>query len=269
MKKEKKTGGFFWKLILIIAIAVFCFSAYQLFHIYMGYKAGVDEYNDVAEKATVQVSKPLEPVVQKQTEEGVVVEIAEPEVYPPEIDFTELQAINEDIVGWLQIEALPEISYPIVQGKDNDFYLHKTVKKTDNFAGSIFMDYTNKPDFTDPHTLIYGHNMKNGSMFGKLKYFLSKELYKENKYFWICTPEKKYRYEIFSIQHVGASSDTYQIFPQHDEVFENYINKMASQSEAQLESEALNKDDYVVTLSTCTSNDSTRLVVQGRWIGTY
>ncbi len=107
----------------------------------------------------------------------------------PVIDFAALKAVNEDIIGWLVVEAL-DISYPIVQSEDNDFYLHRTTEKTYNFAGSIFLDYMNKPDFSDCHSIVYGHNMKNGSMFGTLKQFRDKDVYSKSMYFWICTPEK-------------------------------------------------------------------------------
>ncbi len=88
------------------------------------------------------------------------------------IDFTQLLSVNSDIVGWLRIRAL-DISYPVVQGKDNDYYLHRTFEKTDNFAGCLFVNSYNMGDFTDQNTIIYGHNMKNGSMFGKLKNFVN------------------------------------------------------------------------------------------------
>ncbi|MFR3321064.1 MAG: sortase domain-bontaining protein [Lachnospiraceae bacterium] len=80
--------------------------------------------------------------------------------------------MNSDIVGWLRIRAL-DISYPVVQGKDNDYYLHRTFEKTDNFAGCLFVNSYNMGDFTDQNTIIYGHNMKNGSMFGKLSRILT------------------------------------------------------------------------------------------------
>ncbi len=262
---KKKKNNFFWKLLMGIAICVFCFSAYQLFHICRGYKTGVDEYKHMEQEAVIENTEPLEPILEKEN----ISLPDKPEVYPPEVNFEKLKATNEDVVGWLYLEGLEDISYPIVQGKDNEYYLHRTVKRTENFAGSIFIDADNTADFTDPNTIIYGHNMKNGSMFGKLKWMLEKELYKKSKYFWISTPEGKYRYEIFSMQYVDAVSDTYTLFSSQDENFEKYIRKMKEQSKVELENENLGKDEYVVTLSTCTSNKDIRFVVQGRWIGTY
>ena len=187
----------------------------------------------------------------------------------PEVDFDALKAINDDVVGWLELEAIPSISYPITQGEDNEYYLHRTIKQTYNFAGSIFIDSTNASDFSDCNTIIYGHNMKNGSMFGKLKQMYESGKYKDSKYLWICTPDGKYRYEIFSMQYANVNSDVYTLFSEHDDQFGAYVNKMAKQSKVNMKTKGLSKDDYVVTLSTCTSNESMRFVVQARWVGTY
>lgn len=268
-KNKKKGGGFFWKVLFLMALCVFCFSAYQLFTIYQGYKEGVDEYQDVAHETVVKSTEPLIAKEQKVTEEGEVLTPELTDFQPPQVDFEKLQQINPDVIGWLEIEALEDISYPIVQGEDNDFYLHRTFKKTDNYAGSIFIDYTNASDFSDCNTIIYGHNMKNGSMFGKLKQLYEKEKYKDSKYLWICTPQGKYRYEIFSMQYADVNSDTYTLFSDHSEEFGNYLIKMQEKSKTDLGVKNLTKDDYIVTLSTCTSNDQVRFVVQARWVGTY
>ena len=104
--------------------------------------------------------------------------------------------------------------------------------------------------------------MKNGSMFGKLKQMYESEKYKDSKYLWICTPNGKYRYEIFSMQYAKVGSDVYTLFSAHDEQFEAYVKKMAKQSKVDMKALGLGKDDYVVTLSTCTSDESVRFVVQ-------
>ena len=174
-KKKKKGGGIFWKLLFLVALCVFCFSMYQLVNIYLGYKKGVDEYHAVAEATTVQSSEPLEVVEEKKDEEGNLIPEEELTVNPPEVDFDALKAINDDVVGWLELEAIPSISYPIAQGEDNEYYLHRTIKKTYNFAGSVFIDSTNASDFSDCNTIIYGHNMRSGAMFGTLKQYLDKD----------------------------------------------------------------------------------------------
>lgn len=268
-KKQKKSFGFFWTILFLLALSVFCFSAYQLFDIYRGYKQGVDEYLSVSHETVVRNQEPLVVKEQAETEEVPLVEPEEVTYQPPEVNFDELQQMNPDVLGWLEIEAIPDISYPVVQAEDNAYYLKHTFKKTENSAGSIFVDYINNRNLTDCHTIIYGHNMKNGSMFGKLKELYEKEKYKDSRYLWICTPAGKYRYEIFSMQYADVNSETYTLFQEHNEEFGAYLERMRDKSEVDLGVKYLSKDDYVITLSTCTSNDQIRFVVQARWVATY
>ena len=266
---KKKAGGFFWKILFITALAVFCFSGYQLFAIYRSYKAGVDEYKEVEHQVVKESHEPLVLKDQPETaEDPETLEAQAPDYQPPEVDFEELKSMNPDVIGWLDVEAL-DISYPIVQGEDNDYYLHRTFRGQENFAGSIFVDASNAADFSDPNTIIYGHNMKNGSMFGTLRRLYDQEKYKDSKYLWICTPEGKFRYEIFSLQYAEVTSDTYTLFSDHGDTFASYLEDMRQRSQVDLGTEGLSGNDYIVTLSTCTSDDQVRFVVQARWVGTY
>lgn len=95
------------------------------------------------------------------------------------IEFGELQKINPDIVAWIRIDGLG-IDYPVVQGEDNEHYLYYTFRGEANVAGSIFLDYRNKADFSDSKIILYGHNMKNGSMFGSLKKYQDESVFREN-----------------------------------------------------------------------------------------
>ena len=239
-QKKKKKSDVLLTIALIVAIAVFCYAAFNLYHIYTEYKKGTDEYNQIEEMA----------VTERDADSG---EVAGPnaQLKPPiEVDFDKLKSVNEDVVGWIYVDALPDISYPIVKGKDNQTYLHQTYEKNYNFAGTIFVDYENSGDFSDCNTLVYGHNMKNGSMFGHLKKFREDDrLYKQDKYFWILTPERNYRYEIISAYTTGVNSDTYTLFKGPGEEFEKYLETIKGK---------------IVTLSTCTGNESTRFVVQGK-----
>ena len=182
---------------------------------------------------------------------------------PLTVDFASLQAINPDVKGWLYIEAL-DISYPIVKGEDNEEYLHTTYEGNSNYAGSIFVDYQNNDNFSDCNTIVYGHNMKNQSMFGKLKQFKEQEKYKDSVYFWILTPEGDYRYQAFSAFYTDAISDAYTLFSGPGESFTQYQADMAARSEVPLEVPAMDQNSKIVTLSTCAARDSSRrFVVQG------
>ena len=255
--KKKKKGDFLLTLVLIIAIGVFCFAAYNLYHIYTEYKKGTDEYNEIEQMAVTDRAPEKE-------------ETAGPDSNPQPpitVDFEKLRSINQDVIGWIYVEALEGVNYPIVQGEDNEFYLHKTYEKNYNFAGTIFVDYENSSDFSDCNTLIYGHNMKNGSMFGSLKKFTEDQsVYDKSRYFWILTPEKNCRYEIVSAYTTGVDSDTYTLFKGPGEEFEQYLKNIRGYSEIKTEAEELNIKDKIVTLSTCTGNEATRFVVQGRLV---
>ena len=254
-QKKKKKSDVLLTIALIVAIAVFCYAAFNLYHIYTEYKKGTDEYNQIEEMA----------VTERDADSA---EVAGPnaQLKPPiEVDFDKLKSVNEDVVGWIYVDALPDISYPIVKGKDNQTYLHQTYEKNYNFAGTIFVDYENSGDFSDCNTLVYGHNMKNGSMFGHLKKFRENDkLYKQDKYFWILTPERNYRYEIITAYTTGVNSDTYTLFKGPGEEFEKYLKTIKGYSEIQTDDTDLTIKDRIVTLSTCTGNESTRFVVQGK-----
>ena len=254
-QKKKRKSDVLLTIALIAAIVVFCYAAFNLYHIYTEYKKGTDEYNQIEEMA----------VTERDADSA---EVAGPnaQLKPPiEVDFDKLKSVNEDVVGWIYVDALPDISYPIVKGKDNQTYLHQTYEKNYNFAGTIFVDYENSGDFSDCNTLVYGHNMKNGSMFGHLKKFREDDkLYKQNKYFWILTPERNYRYEIITAYTTGVNSDTYTLFKGPGEEFEKYLETIKGYSEIQTDDTDLTIKDKIVTLSTCTGNESTRFVVQGK-----
>lgn len=257
-KKKKSAGDVLLTIVLILAIGVFCFAAYNLYHIFTEYKKGTDEYNQIAQMAVTT----RHPQQLSETEEELVE--MEPLRAPLEVDFAALKAVNDDVVGWIYIEALPDVNYPVVQGEDNSAYLHMTYEKNYNFAGTIFVDYENKGDFTDCNTIVYGHNMKNGSMFGSLSKFVKDpELYQKSRYFWILTPEHHYRYEILAAYTTAVDSDTYTLFKGPGAEFEEYLQRMKDNSEIKTQVRELTMMDRIVTLSTCTGNEATRFVVQG------
>ena len=255
-KKKASLGGVLRNIILIAAVCVFLFSAYQLVNIYLEYKKGTDEYDKIREYVKEPEGKKEEPKDETE-DQGEKKE----ELIGPQNDFAGLKEINPDVVGWIQMEAL-DVSYPIVKGTDNDHYLHYTFEGQKNAAGAIFMEYTNNSNFEDCNTIIYGHNMKNGSMFGTFRTLHEPENL-TSPYLWICLPDKSYRYEIFTVHTTSATGDTYTLFSAPDDQFTQYLNKMRDASEFPVGT-APTKDDKIITLSTCTGNDATRFVIQAR-----
>lgn len=263
-KKKKRTAGdWIRSIILILALGVFLFSAVKLVQIFLEYKEGTDEYNRVREYVTAIPEE--EEQEEENNTEGEEVQEEKPQA--PQVDWEGLLAKNKNVIGWIQIEGT-EISYPIMKGTDNSYYLKHTFEGNYNIAGSIFVDYMNSSDFEDCNTLIYGHNMKNGSMFGMLRKHFKDEASVPGKYIWVCTPQQNYRYEIFSSHVVDAAGEVYTLFPEAGEPFAEYLEHMVQQSMVDYKV-PVTKDDKIITLSTCTGNDATRFVVQAKREGAY
>ena len=263
-KKHKKRNPFVSFLLtlgIIACLGVMGFSGYKLVSTWLEYKAGNEEYDGLREYTVAQE-------VDVEEEEEILDEVIDvtdtrTRRKPPiEVDWKALKEINKDIVGWLYIGAI-DVSYPVVQGEDDNYYLHRTFEKQDNFAGAIFVEAENKGDFTDPNTIVYGHNMNNGSMFGSLKKLTNEEKYKDDPYFWILTPAGNYRYRMFSIHVTSVTSDVYTLFHGVDNKFIDWCKRMAEASTVKIEDENFTLHSRIVTLSTCTGDDSTRYVVQG------
>ena len=243
-------------LLLVFFIAVFLFAASRLVLIYLDYHQADSEYANL-EQQYLQQDVPATDSTE-ETGEGSM-------ELPFRVDFDALAAENPDTVGWVYVGAC-DISYPIVQGEDNEFYLHQTFEKQANNSGAIFLDYENKPDFTDFNTFVYGHNMKNGSMFGKLKKFYQEEnLWGENPFFYIYLKDgivKKYT--IFSYYITTDDSDSY-IQALSEEALELYVEKVKSRSARTVDISEFDKDTPIVTLSTCSgpAGGNKRLLVHG------
>lgn len=278
-EKKKKRGGVLSWIVIIAALCVFFYAGYRLYDILHTYKAADDEYASLRDAYT----SPAEPTsapdagsgaegedaAQNGGEEGSAeggagYEDADP---PLSVDFAALRAVNPDVVGWLYVDGESNISYPICRTDDNDFYLHHTYQKQYLFAGSIFMDYHCDGDFSDASTIIYGHNMRNGSMFGMLKFLDDQEKYDADPYFWILTPAGSYRYHIYSIYHPSIDSDVYTIYFQGGKEFLAWEQRQKDRSEVANEVH-LGENDHTVVLSTCTSDSSRRCVVIGKCVST-
>jgi sortase B len=244
-KKDKKKADAFTIIILILAIGVFCFSGFQLFRIFGGYHEGRKEYKEIQNVAITE------------DQEGKF-----------RVDFKKLSQINGDTIGWLRFNPEPAIiSYPVVQTNDNDRYLHNTFSANENTLGAIFMDYRNSAGYADSNTIIYGHRMKDGSMFKHLEDYKEPEFLKANPNFFIYTPDgRELTYEIFSVGRIVDDSQTYQIEFNSEEEIQGVFDLMVKES-AYDTGVSIKADDKVVTLSTCTAeSDNHRFVVHGKLV---
>ncbi len=270
-RKKKIIGKVIRTLVLIVAIGVFAYAAFQLYTIFHSYHTADSEYESIAETYTSEGSSEVQTVSPNEVSNSpylneVDAVIADGAV-PLSVDWDSLKAENPDTIGWIYIEGEPSISYPIVQSDDNDYYLKHTFQNTELFIGAIFMDCTNSSDFSDPNTIIYGHRINTGSMFGNLKNINNQSVYDEHPYFWILTPNGNYRYLIYSIYKASATGDAYTLFSGNGKEFLEWEETMQSRSEVSNDVK-LSQYDHTVLLSTCTDDSSVRLVVLGKCVST-
>ena len=168
-------------------------------------------------------------------------------------------------IGYLIVNNT-NVSYPFTQGKDNEYYLKHSIDGKKNRAGWIFMDYRNKID--DQHVIIYGHNMKNKSMFGSLRDTLNNEWMskEENQIIRISTNDKNYIYKLFSVYTQKKGTDYLQVEFKDNKEFINFVNKMQKRSQFKFDTKVEEKDK-VLTLSTC-HRSTKNLVFHAKLIAT-
>lgn len=241
-------------LLCIVFLAIAVFSGYQLAGILSEYWEGEQTYHSLEQY--VSVTSPTPPV-----DEEVSTESVDDTVWP-DVDFEALKAINPDIVGWIYLEGT-EINYPVVRGSDNSYYLNKLYDGTSNGSGSIFMDYRNEPNFVDKNNILYGHSMKNGTMFTAIKRFKNQAYYDEHPVALLMTPEKNYKVEFFTGYIANVEQDAWDYYFDTEEDFQHWLD--SSKSKSTFASEVVpTVDDEILTLSTCTYEfDNARYVLVG------
>ncbi len=186
-------------------------------------------------------------------------------IAPIVVDFDALAAANEDAVGWIYCEGT-KIDYPVMQGEDNDFYLHHNYIGESSAAASIFVDANNRPGFTDANTIIYGHHMRDGSMFAGLDEWAAQEYYEDHPVMWLLTPEQDYRIDLFAGYTTSAYADTYLIFHENDDALSTYLADCIAQSDFSSGLQPDGSGRYVV-LSTCAYVfDNARYVLHGELV---
>ncbi|MBE6031865.1 MAG: class B sortase [Clostridiales bacterium] len=178
------------------------------------------------------------------------------------LDLEALRQVNAYVMGWILIPDT-EISYPLLAPNNNDIYLYRSWDGTRNSAGSIFLDRRNDEGLQDFNTVIYGHNMRNGAMFGSLKHYAKKDYLEAHPSVYIITDESILRYEIFSVYEADVWGDTYLWEFEDDSRKEKALDYFQECSVIPVEQD-LTIEDHILTLSTCTDsrNYEVRWVVQ-------
>ena len=257
-EKNKK-----WIIILIAAIVVLLFCLAFI---------GVNLYRDYSNKQkynnSSQASSKTSSVVHILQDSDSESDSEERPLVENPIDFKDLQAQNPDIYGWITVPNT-NVDYPLLQHPtDDNFYLeHDAYTKYYLFAGAIYSQASvNGKDFKDPNTLLYGHNMLNGSMFATLHRYESQSFLDENPYFYIYIPGHILKYEIFSAYEYDDRHIMYSFDFSNKNVFKEYL-EMATNPNSIVVTKRdvkVTTDDTIVTLSTCTDyRPNNRYLVQG------
>lgn len=245
---KKKNNNVLFSLLIVFFVCAFMFGGYMLYKDMMEYEVASSEY-DAIEKDFVEVKAPA--ATEETNDEAL---LPFPDLV---IDFEGLEAKNEDFLAWLYMPVL-EISYPIVQGEDNEKYLDVTFEGQYASSGAIFMDAGNMPGFSDYNTFLYGHNMRNGTMFGDLKKFRRDDtLCDKDPYFYIYKANGQIlKYRIFAYYETSDTSDSYATIRTTEE-YDAYIKKIKSRSYYKSDADLSNYSPMVV-LSTCSGTTGDR-----------
>ena len=181
------------------------------------------------------------------------------------VDFDSLEENNSDIIAYIKVNGT-EINYPVVKADDNDYYLSHSLDKTVNGAGWVFADYRNRLDGTDKNLIIYGHNRRDGSMFGTLKSILNKEWYedKNNLKISLHTENEESTYEVFSVYQL-EEEDYYLQTSFKDKEFLSFVNTLQGRSIKNFNVEVF-ENDSILTLSTCSNDNRYRVVLHAKKI---
>lgn len=243
----------FFRLLSILVLCAALFFGYQTLEWSNKYKQGHDEYEKLQAQNTPE---------NESTPENDSDSTKELPFCP---DWTALKAENPDIVGWIRMD--PTCDYPIMQAQDNDYYLYKGFGRSYNINGSIFLSSVNSSDFSDKNSIVYGHNMRNGDMFGDNDYYHEKSYCLEHPYFWIYRENGQYTYRIFDVMRVTDATEAYDTQFASDDDFETYLNDMKNQSSYTIPDAWPSKTDHIVSLSTCVAaHGSTRMIIQGKLV---
>ncbi len=245
-----------WLLIVafVAAIGIFLFAFGKVIEICKEYEKGDKTYEKLEKYVETKEKTEQEP-------EGL--ETAGESSEEKQIDFEGLKAVNPDVIAWIELPAL-DISYPVVQGEDNQYYLSHLFTGEENSNGSIFADYHNQPDFSDQNTILYGHNMRSGSMFGTLERYQERKFWESAPCFYIYVPGTVYEYRIFSCYagRTGGSAYIYRF--QEKEAFGAFLQDICRYADYQTGIE-VSENDRIVTLSTCVNSARDyRYIVHGK-----
>lgn len=257
--------GFRISQIVLVAITVVCLAGI------LAYYTNLHRQNELNEILRVEAAE----TGRKATETGAgettasAETEASPREYTPTVDFEMLQEANPDAYAWISV-AGTEVDYPVLQSDaetEEDYYLSHNLDGSDGYPGCIYTQKLNNKDFSDPVTILYGHNMKNGTMFASLHSYEDKDFFDENPYVYVYTPGQELIYLVYAAYHYSDILIPYHYHDFADTAdFDSYLDEIAlfgAKEGGNLRNGViLDFDSHILTLSTCNATYSERYLVQ-------
>lgn len=252
-------------ILLIICSLVFVFSAVQIAATYLQYREADKTYEKIQERYVDTLPKQPEPPETEETDpESTDAELIPPETLPIQVDFDALLRDNGDVVGWIYSEGTP-INYPVVQAADNNYYLRRDLNGKYLVSGTVFLDYRCGLPGENRNYVLFGHNMKNATMFGTFVKYKESSYYEEHPVLYYLTPDGEYRIELYAGLVVSTDEMIYKIDASETEMKE-FLAEARERSTFSSEVD-IDENDIIVTLSTCSYEfDGARYVLIGRLI---
>lgn len=228
-------------VILLIVAGIFFFNDWQ------SSKRAEDATNEAREAVVTPSVTPTETTNESQAPEAAQTGNAG----IPVVDWEKLHAINKDIVGWLQIPGT-NVNYPVVQGASNNDYLRTTIRGDKAVEGSIFMDYESSRSLDDLHTILYGHNIKNGSMFHAIASYSDKDFFNQHRTAYYITPEKNVVLKALATYVTdGADMSVRKFDFANEQEFTDYVKDRISKSAVVADDFDVANVKHLFELSTC------------------
>ena len=237
---KKKGGNAFVNVIIVILVLIIAFCAFNIGKALYKYYVGTKQYKEIQA-------------------------IAGTEKDNNNINWKKLRSKYKDIVAWLYQKGTV-INYPVAQGTDNSYYLTHLLSGEYNFKGSLFVDVRNKDPFNDYVTVVYGHRMKDFSMFWTIGDYRKRDYWKKHPTMDLSTPKQDYKVYIFACVTIPSSSKLYKFEFKNDKQKANYLKEVLSKSELQTNVNVSAKNK-IVMLSTCTYEyENARVVAFGKLV---
>lgn len=262
--RKKEPKGRLYTILLIIFGVILVICLVLMGRDYWKQKKAEAQFNALAamcEETEAAVTE--ETRTEQSTEEGILAQLGI-EVPEKNLDWDVLTEENEDIYAWIYIPGT-QVDYPILQHPtENDYYLSHNLDGSSGYPGCIYTQLLNGKEFRDPNTVLYGHNMGNGTMFGSLHEYEDNTFFEENPYVYVYTPDETLVYEIFTACTFSDEHLLYSYDYTTEDGFEEYVEALMGVRDmnSHVRSDvSVGYGDYILTLSTCIKNHPTQ-----RWV---